>query len=500
MNKKTRTSIRAKRNAPGNLQSDAARNMPEGDTKYEHSIDGYALQALLELCPYKQLPMVALLYLFYKKVSFNQKTEQVWATDAYCMEGLKWTKYWFRPAKRFLKEVGLIEIVHKKRTKNNKYATYTKVNNSISAEAWNDYKKIMEEEREHKKDGKQPIGMENNLAGKQPHFELENSPLSAKDLEINAKSLECSKSFRIRHSAPASSSDKNTGLDSVEMENPSSQQDTTTSKKQEHKQEQKKVQSVNTSRKQEQEQEQVQSDNSPIPEKLPPQMKELIQGMRAQNFNKTEMAPIMAALKHAPSSYRTSSEFLQLVLTYLVDLRMDTRTGKQKFLRPSTMNMILQNLKPAPSVEEATACLEMAIQAQWSVRFKFEWYTNAKKQNNNFQNNKYSSKGTGPSSSNMNYRDETVMAMLEEADKLSRPIPMENDPPRPKSEPKPIKQITITRTPVKKSDFYAVYGNANYQIHPNGNGTQVHPCGNQNGNQNKNQNGSSRGVLSVDDV
>jgi hypothetical protein len=101
----------------------------------------------------------------------------------------------------------------------------------------------------------------------------------------------------------------------------------------------------------------------------------------------------------------------------------------------------------------------------------------------NFQNNNYSSKGTGPSSSNMNYRDETVMAMLEEADKLSRPIPMENDPPRPKSEPKPIKQITITRTPVKKSDYYAIYGNANYQIHPNGNGTQVHPCGNQNGNQ-----------------
>jgi hypothetical protein len=88
--------------------------------------------ALLELCPPKRLPMVTLLYLFYKEVSSNQGTNQIRITDAECMEGLHWTKHWHDPAKRFLKKVGLIEVIHKKRTKNDKYSTYIKIYKNIS--------------------------------------------------------------------------------------------------------------------------------------------------------------------------------------------------------------------------------------------------------------------------------------------------------------------------------------------------------------------------------
>lgn len=68
------------------------------------------------------------LYIFYRQTVLWQKTDQVRATDDFCMKGLKLGRVRFDRAKKVLKNLGLIRQVVKGRTINNFGKYYIKVN------------------------------------------------------------------------------------------------------------------------------------------------------------------------------------------------------------------------------------------------------------------------------------------------------------------------------------------------------------------------------------
>ena len=76
----------------------------------------------------KDYPIVLALYCFYYLTARRQKTNQPWASDSYCMNGLGWSGGRFYKAKKLLLQHRFIEIVKKSRNANGTFGkTYVKV-------------------------------------------------------------------------------------------------------------------------------------------------------------------------------------------------------------------------------------------------------------------------------------------------------------------------------------------------------------------------------------